>query len=214
MNKKEIIIIGGGGHCKACIDVIELEGKYSIAGIIDIPEKVGQNVLGYPIIASDKDLKEMVNKYDYFLITIGQIKSPSLRIGLFQQLKQYGKTLPVIVSPKAYVSEHAEVKEGTIVMHDVIVNVDSRVGNNCIINNKALIEHEVVIGNHCHISTASVLNGEVKVGNRCTIGSNSTVINGVAIADNVIVGASSLINQPIKEEGIYVGSPAKKIKNG
>ena len=36
--KEEIILIGGGGHCKSCIDVIEQEGKYQIAGIVDLPE--------------------------------------------------------------------------------------------------------------------------------------------------------------------------------
>lgn len=42
MKQPEIILIGGGGHCKACIDVIETERKYRIAGIIDIPEKKGE----------------------------------------------------------------------------------------------------------------------------------------------------------------------------
>ena len=31
----KIILIGGGGHCKSVIDVIEQEGKFQIAGIID-----------------------------------------------------------------------------------------------------------------------------------------------------------------------------------
>ena len=35
---KKIILIGGGGHCKSCIDVIEQEGKYRIAGIVDMAE--------------------------------------------------------------------------------------------------------------------------------------------------------------------------------
>jgi hypothetical protein len=30
---RDLILIGGGGHCKSCIDVIELETKYAIAGI-------------------------------------------------------------------------------------------------------------------------------------------------------------------------------------
>ena len=33
--KKNIILIGGGGHCKSCIDVIEAEDKFEIAGIVD-----------------------------------------------------------------------------------------------------------------------------------------------------------------------------------
>ena len=44
---KQIILVGGGGHCKACIDVIEYEGNYKIAGIVDIPEKLHQKILGY-----------------------------------------------------------------------------------------------------------------------------------------------------------------------
>ena len=37
--KDKIILIGGGGHCKSCIDVIEQEGRFTIAGIVDMPEK-------------------------------------------------------------------------------------------------------------------------------------------------------------------------------
>ena len=31
---KEIILIGGGGHCKSVIDVIECDGSFKIAGIL------------------------------------------------------------------------------------------------------------------------------------------------------------------------------------
>jgi hypothetical protein len=30
-----IFLIGGGRHCKSCIDVIEQEGLFDIAGILD-----------------------------------------------------------------------------------------------------------------------------------------------------------------------------------
>jgi len=32
--KEQIILIGGGGHCKSCIDVIEQKGRFAIAGTI------------------------------------------------------------------------------------------------------------------------------------------------------------------------------------
>ncbi len=38
MNKQNVILIGGGGHCKYSIDVIEQERRFSIVGIIDMPE--------------------------------------------------------------------------------------------------------------------------------------------------------------------------------
>ena len=35
----ELIIIGSGGHALSCIDVIERENKYKIAGIVDKKKK-------------------------------------------------------------------------------------------------------------------------------------------------------------------------------
>jgi hypothetical protein len=54
MNK--ILLIGGDGHCKSCIDVIEQEGRWKIGGIIDVKDKVGTKDCGYEIIGTDDDL--------------------------------------------------------------------------------------------------------------------------------------------------------------
>ena len=70
MNKPNIILIGGGGHCKSCIDVIEMHGMFSIAGIIDLPQNIGNRVMGYPIIGSDEDLELISKKYLNFFISL------------------------------------------------------------------------------------------------------------------------------------------------
>lgn len=209
---KDIILIGGGGHCKSCIDVIESEAHYKIQGIIDVKEKIGENVLGFPIIASDKDLPVIIQEYDTFLITLGQIKSPKLRIKLFQILKEFNVNLPTIISPYAYVSKYVTIGEGTIIMHQSFINANAQIGNNCIINTGALIEHDVVIEDNCHISTNSVLNGGVKVKNNTFVGSNSMAKENIIIGENSIVGAgvsllknlsaNSLIT--IKKESVYL----------
>ena len=187
----EILLIGGGGHCKSVIDVIEQEGKYKIAGIIDKKELLGQEILGYKIIGYDDDLEELFLKYKYALVTVGQIKSNSLRVKLFTILKEIGYELPVIVSPLAYVSKHAIVEEGTVIHHYALVNADATVGVNCIINTKALIEHDVTIEEHCHISTATVINGGGTVKANSFVGSNATtkeyiIVNGFNKAGSLI----------------------------
>jgi len=137
---EKIILIGGGGHCKSCIDVIEQEDRFTIAGIVDVPEKQQETVLGYPVIGTDADLAELIKTFPNALITLGQIKSPARRRGLFNDLMQMGARFPVIKSPLAYVSSHAQVAEGTIVMHHALINAGAKVGRNCIINTKALID--------------------------------------------------------------------------
>lgn len=191
--KQKIILIGGGGHCKSCIDVIEQAGTFEIVGIVDLLEKLHQKILDYEIIATDDDLPDLAKESDYFFITLGQIKSPEKRIRLFEEVKNLGGRLPVIISPLAYVSGHARVKEGTIVMHDALVNAGAQIGSNCIINSKALIEHDAVIEDHCHIATAAVINGGVKVSSGTFFGSNAVAREYIKIGKNSIIGCGTKI---------------------
>ena len=46
------------------------------------------NCLGYSVIGKDKDLKTLREKYEFAFIAIGQIKSPRIRIDLFNRLKK------------------------------------------------------------------------------------------------------------------------------
>ncbi len=190
---KEILLIGAGGHCNSCIDVIEKENKYKIAGIIDKKELLGQKVLGYEVIASDEDLPKLFEKYKYALISIGQLKSSELRKKIFSNLKEIGFTLPSIISPRAYISKHSKVDEGSIIMHDVIINANTSIGTNCIINTKALVEHDVKISDNCHISTASVINGHCEIRENTFIGSNSTIVQCIKIEKNSFIKAGSLV---------------------
>lgn len=189
--KKEILLVGGGGHCKSVIDVIEQEGKYTITGIIDKKELIGQDILGYKVIGCDDDLEQLFEVYNYALVTMGQIESNALRVKLFNLLKEIGYNLPVIISPLAYVSKHASIAEGSIIMHHALINADVKIAQNCIINTKALIEHDAVIEEHCHISTASVINGGVLVRKNTFVGSNTTTkeyikVNGFIKAGGVV----------------------------
>lgn len=171
--KPEIILVGGGGHCRSVIDVLELEDTYKIAGIIvnDMPK--GSTVLGYEVIGNDDDLETLFKSYKNAIVTVGQIRTNTIRVKLFKRLKQIGFTLPVIVSPLAYVSKHAQIDEGTIIMHQALLNANVKVGKNCIINTKALLEHDVIVEDYCHISTAAVINGSAIVKKNTFFGSNA-----------------------------------------
>lgn len=187
---EEIILVGGGGHCKSVIDVIEQQAKYQIIGIIDKKELIGTEVLGYKIIGSDEDLPSLKKQFSYALITVGQIKSNTVRVKLFETLKKLGFNMPAIISPLAYVSRHASVDEGTVVMHGAIVNPHAKIGKNCIINTKALIEHDTVVEDNCHISTGAIINGGVVVKANTFFGSNTTskeyiIIDGFIKAGSV-----------------------------
>lgn len=209
---KPIILIGGGGHCMSCIDVIEQTGMYKIIGILDMTKKVGEKVLGYSVIGTDENLGQFLPDCHNFFLTVGQIKSSVLRENLFQEVKNAGGNLPVIISPTALVSKYSCIEEGSIIMHHAIVNAGAMVGKGCIINTKALIEHEAIIGDFCHISTATVINGQANVGDSCFVGSNTVIANNISISANTIIAAGSQVLRNIAEPGTYLGFPICKIK--
>ena len=189
---KEIILIGGGGHCKSVIDVIEQEGRFKISGIVDKPELLGSGILGYSVIGSDDDLKVLAKRHPYALITVGQIKSPSLRIKLFDLAAKAGFILPSVISPNAYVSKHASIGNGVVIMHNAMVNAKASIGDNCIINSKALIEHDCQIFKHCHISTNATINGGVTVESGSFVGSGTITKELITISENSFIKAGSL----------------------
>jgi sugar O-acyltransferase (sialic acid O-acetyltransferase NeuD family) len=188
-----IVLIGAGGHCKSVIDVIEEEGRFKIAGILDKHELLGTETLGYSVFGIDDDMPKLAKKYKYALITVGQIKSPSLRIKLFNLAVKSGFILPAIISPNAYVSKHSSIGNGVVVMHNAIVNANTSIGNNCIINSKALIEHDCEISEHCHISTNATINGGAKIESGCFVGSNVTTKELIVIRKNSFIKAGSLV---------------------
>lgn len=190
---KKIILIGGGGHCKSVIDVIEQEGKFKIKGIVDKSELMGSKILGYSVIGTDSDLKNLAGKYEYALITVGQINSSLIRRKLYNQALKVGFKFPTIVSPNAYVSKHSKIGNGTVVMNNAFVNANSFIGDNCIVNSKALIEHDCVVSDHCHISTNAIINGGVHIGSNSFVGSNVTTKNNIKIKNNSFIKAKSLL---------------------
>lgn len=190
---KPLLLLGGGGHCHACIDVIESEGKSRITGIVLPTRSHHLNVMGYPIAGSDEDLPELLEETPNAVITVGQIKSARTRIKLFNLLRTYGALLPVIQSSLSYCSRHSEIGEGTILMHASLVNARVQVGVNCIINSQVLIEHDVEISDHCHIATGARVNGGVRIGSGTFVGSGSIIKEGITLGNDVVIGAGQLI---------------------
>jgi sugar O-acyltransferase (sialic acid O-acetyltransferase NeuD family) len=196
---KSLLLVGGGGHCRSGIDVIEAEGKFKIAGIVNQSGGSREQILGYDVLGDDDNLPELLKKHPNALITVGQIKSADLRVKLFQQVQRLGFELPTIISPRAYVSKNAILGIGTIVMHDALVNTGGKIGNNCILNTKSLVEHDAIVEDHCHISTSSVVNGGTIIREKTFIGSNTITKEYITVGKTSVIGGGLRVVSDVQE---------------
>ena len=195
--KDDLILIGGGGHCRSCIDVIETEDRFVIRGIVDANANLHAPILDYELLGGEDSIERLTKTCRHFFVTVGQIKEWKPRVRLYDYLKSLHVRIPTIISPLAHVSKHATLDEGSIVMHQAIVNSGASIGKNCILNTKSLIEHDVVIEDHCHISTAAVINGATTV-RRCSfVGSNAVIREAIEVGNNCIVGAGMVVMRSV-----------------
>ena len=202
-----LLLIGGGGHCRAAMDVIEAEGRFAIKGIVQPKADGVAPVLGYPVLGEDADLPALLADTPQALVTVGQIKTHAIRLRLFEQLRQLGAVMPVIVSPRAYVSRHAQIGEGTMIMHGALINAGARIGINGIINSLALVEHDAQVGNHCHISTGARVNGGVIIEDGCFIGSGAVLREGIRIGSGCVIGAGCIVTGDVAPNTLMKAQP-------
>jgi sugar O-acyltransferase (sialic acid O-acetyltransferase NeuD family) len=195
----KLVLVGGGGHCKSCIEVIESDGRFQIIGIVDKAKNKDNTLLGIPFIGTDLDLEEILSENHMAIVTVGQIKTAEIRKKLFYSIKKLGKPMATIVASSSVVSRYSKIKQGSIIMHGAIINAGVDIGNNVIINSSALIEHDVKIGDHCHISTGALINGSSKIEDGCFIGSGAIIHQNIKIGRNAIISAGSVISRDVPE---------------
>lgn len=209
----KVILIGGGGHAKVIIDALQLMGHYSISGIIEKGEKaVGGDVLGVPIIGTDKALagiraQGILNAF----IALGSTKSRDnfRRARLFQEARAIGFNIINIIHPSARISRYIIIGDGNAVLADAVINAGSQIGNNVIINTGAIVEHDCIIADHVHIATGARLCGGVSIGRCSHVGAGATIIQGIRIGSDVTIGAGAVVISDIPDGATAVGVPAR-----
>ena len=209
---EDIILIGGGGHCKSVIDSIRSTESYRIIGILDRPARLEEEIVGIKIIGTDADMNHYYRKgIKKAFLTVGSIGDPSLRQKLYQEAIEIGYKFPNIIDSSATISDAAILGTGNFVGKGVIINADTRIGDNCIINTGVIIEHDCTIESFCHIAPGTVLSGNVKIAENTHIGTNSTLIQNIQIGKNSIIGAGSVVIKNIGDNVKAYGNPCKKV---
>ncbi len=191
--KKKIIIIGCGGHARSIIELIESTNEWNIVGLVGLENELNKKIMGYEVIGTDADLKELRKTCSNCFIAIGQIKDPKKRISISNILKNLKFNIPSIYASSAVVSKSALIKSGVSIGHGAIINANVVIGENCIINTGAVIEHDSKICDFCHISTGVLINGGVKIGDRSFIGSGAIIRENIEIPSNTILSAGRII---------------------
>ena len=122
-----------------------------------------------------------------------------------------------------------ELAENVFVGPFVEIQKNVKVGARTKVQSHSFICELVTIGEDCFIGHGVMFINDVfssggpaggdsskwkstQIGNNVSIGSNATIMP-VNICDRVVIGAGSVVTRDISEPGVYVGNPAKKLRD-
>jgi len=207
-----IVVVGGGGHAKVVISILRKLNRYRILGYTDLKDNGA--VAGVPYLGSDRELAALAARSNNLnaVLALGQVGLGEQRYELWTRLHSTVLSFPLIVSPHAVVNEGVSGGEGAVVMDGAVINSGASVGRGAIVNTNSTIEHDVALDDWVHVAPGATISGGVMVGRFSMIGAGATVIEGIRIAAGCIVGAGATVVHDLTEPGVYVGTPACRVK--
>jgi len=209
---KKIVIVGSGGFAKEVAflidDINKTRMEWEILGYID--EEIGESNGKYKVFNND-DWLESTDTEIYVVFGLGDpvlVKKLVLRFMNNKNLKY-----PTLIHPNVVGDwERIKTGKGNIICAGNIFTTDISMGSFNIFNLDCTIGHDVIIGNYNIINPSVNISGGANLANEILLGTGSQILQYKIISDKIILGAGAVVTKDLTESGIYVGSPAKKIR--
>ena len=195
---KILIIIGSDVYARRvikCIEALIKSGEeISIKCILDNNEEKN-DVKGYKIL--DKiDNANLYNDEDTsFIIAIKNNKTRQEIADKFQEFDYY-----TVIHPKTHIGENVSIGKGSIIMDEVNIKDNTKIGNHVIINHGCIIDENIIVEDYVNLDSLT------------SIGKDILVIPKICIGKKSIIKNSSIVIEDVGDNCIMEGTPAKIIK--
>tara|TARA_B100000212_G_C27328441_1_gene513461 strand:+ start:605 stop:1255 length:651 start_codon:yes stop_codon:yes gene_type:complete len=203
-----IIIIGTGGHA-ASITNVALSSAMNIEAYVD-DNKAGKQIDGIKIISKQECIDIYQNSN--FAIAIGD---NSVRERVFNEFKLEIRNakFPPLIHSSSVIGINSKVGEGSVIMPNVNVGPNSKIGMFCILNTSSSIDHDCHMNSFSSLAPGVVTGGNISLGIRSAISIGASVKHGICIGDDVVIGANSYVNEPVKNNVVAYGVPCRFVRD-
>ena len=210
---KRIAIIGAGDLGQQIDHFVTTDNQFEVVGFVDDWQDKRTLVNGKPVLGRIDDLQALYSDglFDEILIGVGY-KHFEFRKALYDRFKD---SIPfaTFVHSSCYVDPTAEIGKGVVIYPRCIIDRNAHIKDNVFINWGTGVGHDAVLESHSFIAAMVLIAGLSHVGEMCMIGNGTVTIDHIQIADSTTVGGGAVVVKNILEpNGVYVGNPAKFLK--
>lgn len=199
------------------LEAVRAQGRYQPVVFFDTSADLkGTTSAGLPVIVANADQSGPVlaaaqaeHRLDYAVVAIGE---PRRRRQVARDLAATGLPFATVIHPRAWVAADARLSQGTVICALAAVGVGARLGSHSIVNTSASVDHDCVLESYVHVAPGAHLGGGVHVGEASWVGLGASVREGVKIGKNAFVGAGAAVVEPVADDQVVVGVPARPLR--
>lgn len=210
----KVVIVGDGETAELAYEYFTHDSPHEVVAFAVEREYAKKSELfGLPVVHFE-DVQDHYPPAEFSaFVAISYNKLNRVRARLYAETKRKGYGCLTYVSSRAFVWHNVELGENCFIFEDNVVQYGVRIGNNVVLWSGNHVGHQTVIQDNVFISSHVVVSGYCEVGANCFLGVNSSVANNVKIGKDCLIGMAAVINKDTEERKVYVGSPAKAIKD-
>ena len=168
---------------------------------------------GLPLVAFEELEKQYPpSEYKLFAPMTGR-KMNRLREKVYLEGKSKGYEYISYISSRA-TTFGISIGENCLILEDNTIQPFTKIGNNVVLWSGNHIGHHSEIKDHVFFTSHVVLSGNCIIDSHCFFGVNSTIRDNSHIKQGTLLAMGACLTaQETEEWGVYVGSPAKKLKD-
>lgn len=162
---KTILILGAGGLGQTVKESAIMNGYEKVVFLDDAAK--GEDVIGRCC-----DYLIFREEYSEAVAAFGSNK---LRLAWTERLIEAGYKVPSIVHPSAVVSPCVQMGQGCFILHNAVVNTNTKIDNAVLVNSGAIVDHDSVLEEGAYVGLGSIIKAY------CTIESGKKVEAGEVV---------------------------------
>jgi sugar O-acyltransferase (sialic acid O-acetyltransferase NeuD family) len=208
-----LIIVGATGNCLDIADAVTTQRNagrddFIVAGFLDDdPAKQGQTIAGFPVLGPISTAAKF--SHAMFVCGIGSPKSFRHKGELIARLGVPAERFATLIHPAACVSRSALLGPGTVILGNVTICANVRIGAHVMMLPNCVVGHDTVINDHCVFAAGVTVSGMVTIVRGCYVGAGSTIREGVSIGEGAFVGMGAVVVRDVAPGIRVAGNPAR-----
>ena len=214
MLTNKLLIYGAGETAEIIADYFKMDSEFEVIGFCVDKEFIKTDIINDLPVFPFEDIVETHPPNEYWMFVAASFnKLNRIRQNMYEKAKLLGYKLATYVSSNAFIWHNSKIGENTFIFENNVIQYKVVIGNNCILWSGNHVGHQTIIKDNCFVSSHVVISGYCNIGENTFIGVNSSINDEISIGNDCILGNSTVVTKNLDNDGIYVGSPAKRLKS-